>query len=57
MNSDGSDAVADRVIYKDNVRGPVESIAVTSIPQPKRSVVLGQTVIINVITKFKEHCI
>ena len=55
LNGSDSDAVADQVFYKDNVRGPVESIDIDpSDPTTKEIVVLGQIVIINVITKFKE---
>ena len=44
--------VADRVTYNDNVEGPVESIRDIDATT-KEIVVLGQTVIVNVITKFK----
>ena len=55
LNGSDSDAVADQVFYKDNVRGPVESIDIDpSDPTTKEIVVLGQIVIINVITKFKD---
>ncbi|MFC1876505.1 DUF5666 domain-containing protein [Thermodesulfobacteriota bacterium] len=46
-------AVANRVTYHDNVVGPVESI-VDIPPTTKEIVVLGQRVILNVLTKFKE---
>lgn len=52
INLDGS-AVADRVIYSDNVVGPVESISDIDA-KTKEVVMLGQTVIVNFITKFKE---
>ncbi len=45
--------VADRVIYSPNIVGPVESISVIDATT-KEIVVLGQTVIVNVITKFEE---
>ncbi len=45
-------AVADRVTYYDNVAGPVESIADID-PTTKKIVVLGQSVILNVLTKLK----
>jgi hypothetical protein len=52
---DDISAVAVRVIYNDNVRGPVESIDIDATdPTTKKIVVLGQTVIVNIITKFKE---
>ena len=50
---DDSSAVAVRVIYNDNVRGPVESVQDIDATT-KEIVVLGQIVIVNVITKFKE---
>ena len=43
---------ADRVTYNDNVEGPVESISEKDA-STKEIVVLGQTVIVNVITEFK----
>ena len=51
-SEDGESAVADRVIYNDNVEGPVESITVVN-PTRKDIVVLGQTVIVNTVTVFK----
>ncbi len=45
--------VADRVIYSPNIVGPVESISVIDATT-KEIVVLGQTVIVNVITKFED---
>ncbi len=51
-NLDDISAVADRVIYNDNVAGPVESILdIDSVT--KEIVVLGQIVIVNVVTKLK----
>ena len=50
---DDINAKAVRVIYKDNVRGPVESMRDIDATT-KEIVVLGQPVIVNVITKFKE---
>jgi len=44
--------VADRVTYNDNVDGPVESI-IDIDATTKEIVVLGQTVIVNVVTKLK----
>ena len=49
---DESSAVADRVTYEDNVEGPVESISDIDATT-KEIIVLGQTVIVNVITEFK----
>jgi hypothetical protein len=52
VSEDGESAVADRVIYNDNVEGPVESITVVNTTR-KDIVVLGQTVILNTVTVFK----
>ncbi|MDX1776672.1 MAG: DUF5666 domain-containing protein [Desulfobulbales bacterium] len=50
--TDDESCTADRVIYSDNVKGPVQ--AVWSIDnRTKEIVVLGQTVILNVNTKFE----
>ena len=51
-NLDDISAVADRVIYNDNVRGPIESIHDVDATT-KEIVVLGQIVIVNVVTKLK----
>ena len=51
-NLDDISAVANRVIYNDNVAGPVESLHDIN-PTTKEIVVLGQIVIVNVVTKFK----
>ena len=51
-NLDDISAVAVRVIYNDNVRGPAESIHDIDATT-KEIVVLGQIVIINVITKLE----
>jgi hypothetical protein len=52
--TDSNNPVADRVTYNDNVEGPVESIDIDPInPAKKDLVVLGQTVFVNVVTKFK----
>ena len=51
IKEDGS-FVADSVIYSANVIGPVENISDID-PTTKEIVVLGQTVIVNVITKFE----
>ena len=53
LNGSDSDAVADRVFYTDNVKGPVEDVSVID-DTTKEIVVLGQIVFVNVITKFKE---
>ncbi|MGD9106825.1 MAG: DUF5666 domain-containing protein, partial [Desulfobacterales bacterium] len=52
QNEDDKSAVADRIIYNDNVEGPVESITVVNATR-KDLVVLGQTVILNTVTEFK----
>jgi len=51
-SEDDNSAVADRVMYNDDVEGPVESIQDID-PATKEIVVLGQTVTLNVITEFK----
>jgi len=51
-SEDDENLVADRVIYNDNVEGPVESITLVN-PTRKDIVVLGQTVILNTVTVFK----
>jgi hypothetical protein len=51
-SEDGANAIADRVTYNKNVEGPVESISDID-STTKEIVVLGQTVIVNVITEFK----
>ena len=51
--ADDESFVADRVIYSNNVDGPVQSI--TSIDaRTKEIIVMGQTVILNVNTEFKD---
>lgn len=45
-------AIANRVIYSNNVEGPIESIGEID-PVTKEIVVLGQTVIVNVITEIR----
>ena len=51
-SGDDESAVADRVIYNNNVGGPVESITVVNTTR-KDIVVLGQSVIVNAVTAFK----
>ena len=51
-NLDDISAVGVRVIYNDNVAGPIESLHDIN-PTTKEIVVLGQIVIVNVVTKFK----
>jgi len=52
IKEDGS-AVADRVIYSSSVLGPVESVgSLDPATNEKDIVVLGQTVVVNFITKF-----
>jgi hypothetical protein len=50
--TDSNNPVAERVTYNDNVEGPVESIGDIDVTT-KEIVVLGQTVIVNVVTEFK----
>jgi len=49
---DDTSAVADRVIYSNNVQGPVERISRFD-RTTKELMVLGQSVIVNTLTKFK----
>ena len=51
-SEDDENLVAKRVIYNDNVEGPVQSIRVVNDIR-KEVVVLGQTVILNPVTTFK----
>jgi hypothetical protein len=51
-SGDATSTVADRVTYNDDVEGPVESVDEID-PATKEIVVLGQTVIVNVVTAFK----
>jgi len=51
-SEDDENLVAKRVIYNDNVEGPVQSISVVNDIR-KEIVVLGQTVILNPVTTFK----
>jgi len=51
-SEDEHDIVAEQVRFNDDVEGPVESIR-DSGPGTKIIVVLGQTVIVNALTKFK----
>ena len=53
IEDDGS-FVADRVVYSANVIGPVESVSDTDVTTEKEIVVLGQIVIVNVITEFEK---
>ena len=50
---DSNTLVADRVIYSDSVQGPVESIQDINA-SVKEIMVLGQKVIVNVVTLFKD---
>jgi hypothetical protein len=50
---DSNTLVADRVIYSDSVQDPVESIQDINAPV-KEIMVLGQKVIVNVVTLFKD---
>jgi hypothetical protein len=52
ISRDGITATAKRIVYSDNVIGPVESVSVIDATTGE-VVVLGQTVIVNVITTFK----
>ena len=50
---DDESFVANRVIYSNNAKGPVQNINTIDI-KTKEIVVLGQTVILNVNTAFKD---
>ncbi len=52
LGEDDESFFAERVIYSDNVEGPVESI-ISIDAKTREIVVLGQTVILNVNTSFK----
>ncbi len=54
ISRDGTRVTADRVVYSDNVIGPVESVSgIDPITNEKEIVVLEQIVVVNFITKFK----
>ena len=52
ISKDGVTATADRVVYSDSVIGPVESVSLIDATT-REVVVLGQTVIVNVVTNLK----
>ncbi len=52
INEEDETAIANRVIYNNNVEGPVEIITAVT-PTRNDIVVMGQTVIINTVTTFK----
>lgn len=54
ISKDRSRIAADRVVYNDNVTGPVESVSgIDPITNERDLVVLGQIVVVNYITNFK----
>jgi hypothetical protein len=54
ISKEGSLITADRVVYSNNVKGPVESVSgIDPITNEKEIVVLGQIVVVNFITRFK----
>jgi hypothetical protein len=53
ISADGAEVTANRVTYNNNVEGPVENIRDID-PASKEILALGQTVLINAVTKFKE---
>jgi len=54
ISNGGTRITADRVVYSNNVTGPVESVSgIDPITNEKEIVVLGQIVVVNFITKFK----
>jgi hypothetical protein len=52
ISEDEETAVADRVTYDENVKGPIQAISIDN-PQVKEIVVMGQTVVLNALTKFE----
>lgn len=52
ISIDEKNAGANRVIYNDNVKGPIQGIDAAD-PHVKEIVVMGQTVVLNAVTKFK----
>ena len=54
ISRDGTRFTADRVVYSNNVKGPVASVSgIDPITNEKEIEVLGQIVVVNFITKFK----
>jgi len=54
ISRDGIRVTADRVVYSDNITGPVVSVSgIDPVTNEKEIAVLGQIVTINYITKFK----
>ena len=54
ISRDGARVTADRVVYNDNVTGPVESVSgIDPLTNEREIVVLGQIVVVNFITKFE----
>jgi len=54
ISRDGTRVTADRVAYRKNVAGPVESVSgIDPITNEREIVVLGQIVVVNFITRFK----
>jgi hypothetical protein len=53
ISADGTKVTAKRVTYNNNIEGPVENILDIDLTS-KEIVALGQTVVINAVTKFKE---
>lgn len=51
-DEDNNNAVAEKVIYSNNVKGPVESI-ISVDERTKELIVMGQNVMLNAVTKFK----
>jgi hypothetical protein len=52
-SGDPNTVVAERVVYNDNVEGPVESVRDVDATT-REIVVMGQRVIVNVVTRFKD---
>ena len=54
ISQDGLNATADRVVYSDNVAGPVTSVGIPDLTTNDMEImVMGQIVVVNFLTKFK----
>ena len=53
ISLDGETFIADRVVYSDDVAGPVTSVSDPPINNEREIMVMGQIVVVNVITRFK----
>jgi hypothetical protein len=53
ISADGETVTAERVVYSDDVAGPVTSVSDPPVNNEREIMVLGQIVVVNVITRFK----